>query len=459
MADVKDDFPKFCLNMIVKNEGTIIAKTLQNLTEHLPIDYWVISDTGSSDNTIEEIKSFFQTKNIPGEIYEDTWKDFGYNRSKALEHAFNKSEYLFIIDADDWINGKFILPNKLDKDAYHMGFGSAHGISYTRLLLVNNRKRWCFKGVLHEYIECLDGPSTTGHIHGDYYLTHNAVLGDRSKQTLQEKYLKDALILEKAYEESLKNNDKIYERYSFYCANSFRDCKKIEDAIKWYKIVLTHNNWDQEKYVSCIHLYECYKKLNQLETGIYYLVESIKYDTTRAECLYELILHYSNKSQKNVAYMYYSIFKNYYENNYKTNTIDNKLFVDNSKFNFYLPYHMIIICYYEKQFETGINMYKIIFTKKYREFNPFYVKHIFFNLQFYIDKVDPLDKDFFKLYQEYLIFLEENNYPLQNHCEFTSKYEKYLETNTAESVPTQILPVECSDKDIVVAILAKDKGF
>ena len=53
-----------CLNMIVKNESHIIEKTLQNICENIPITYWVICDTGSTDNTKEIIQNFFNSKNI-----------------------------------------------------------------------------------------------------------------------------------------------------------------------------------------------------------------------------------------------------------------------------------------------------------------------------------------------------------------------------------------------------------
>jgi len=51
-----------CLNMIVKNESHVIEDTLQNIINYIKLDYWVISDTGSSDNTIEVIKNFFNKK-------------------------------------------------------------------------------------------------------------------------------------------------------------------------------------------------------------------------------------------------------------------------------------------------------------------------------------------------------------------------------------------------------------
>ena len=48
--------------MIVKNESYIIEKTLENIYQNFPLNYWVISDTGSTDNTVEIIKDFFNKK-------------------------------------------------------------------------------------------------------------------------------------------------------------------------------------------------------------------------------------------------------------------------------------------------------------------------------------------------------------------------------------------------------------
>ena len=59
-----------CLNMIVRNEAHIIASTLQNILDHMPIDYWVISDTGSTDNTINIITSFFRLRPCKEDVEE-----------------------------------------------------------------------------------------------------------------------------------------------------------------------------------------------------------------------------------------------------------------------------------------------------------------------------------------------------------------------------------------------------
>ena len=87
-----------CLNMIVKNEAHIIEKTLENICQYVPITYWVISDTGSTDETKTIIQTFFDKKGIKGELVDHAWKDFAYNRTKALECAYQKTDYLFIIN-------------------------------------------------------------------------------------------------------------------------------------------------------------------------------------------------------------------------------------------------------------------------------------------------------------------------------------------------------------------------
>ena len=235
--------PHMCLNMIVKDEAHIIEDTLTKLLKKIKIDYWVISDTGSTDDTKSVITTFFKKNNINGEIYDDKWKDFGYNRTLALAHAYNKSKYVLIFDADDELCGDFVLPKEMNKDAYYLQFGDANGTSYIRTQIVNNHKKWKYVGVLHEYIACMEESNGTEVITGNYYTVSGRT---SSRNKAGDKYLKDAIILEKAYDEALQNKDEIYGRYGFYCANSYYDAGKYEEAIKWFKITLNNKNWDQE---------------------------------------------------------------------------------------------------------------------------------------------------------------------------------------------------------------------
>jgi glycosyltransferase involved in cell wall biosynthesis len=131
--------PTICLNMIVKNESHIIKNTLENLCNKIKFSYWVICDTGSTDNTREIISDFFINKDIPGELHNHEWKNFAHNRTIALNEAFNKTDLLFIFDADDELHGNITMPKIVDNDGYLLNFGFSDGISYQRILLVNNK--------------------------------------------------------------------------------------------------------------------------------------------------------------------------------------------------------------------------------------------------------------------------------------------------------------------------------
>src|SRR5574340_542399 len=86
-----------CLNMIVKNESKVIERCLASVKPI--IDTWVIVDTGSTDGTQAIVREFL--KDIPGELHERPWVNFGHNRNEALELARGKADYLLLIDADD----------------------------------------------------------------------------------------------------------------------------------------------------------------------------------------------------------------------------------------------------------------------------------------------------------------------------------------------------------------------
>ena len=180
-----------CLNMIVKNESHIIEKTLTNLCSYIEFDAYYISDTGSTDNTISIIREFFHKRNIPGEIEQVVWRDFGFNRTLSLQMAFRKTDYLLIFDADDAIHGNFVMPDKLTHDAYQLKLGDS--FVYLRTLIVNNRKRWKFIGVLHEYITCIDKEESSAIIEGAYYVESGRG-GNRSSNP--NKYINDATVLE-----------------------------------------------------------------------------------------------------------------------------------------------------------------------------------------------------------------------------------------------------------------------
>jgi glycosyltransferase involved in cell wall biosynthesis len=271
-----------CLNMIVKNEAHVITHTFDNILSYFQLDYWAISDTGSTDGTQDVIKKYFASKKIKGELHQDEWRDFGHNRTLALQHAKGKTDYLFIFDADDSIHGEFTLPayELFHKHMYNLKFGV--GVSYVRPLLINNKLDWCFCGVLHEYLSCKSFNVEGVILEGNYYV-ESGRRGNRSQDP--DKYKKDAEILKKAYYGELSKPSKgLSGRYAFYCGQSYKDCRMNREAIEWYKLVADElQTWIQEKFYACLSLGELYKRENDIENSIKYYTKSIMFDNERIE--------------------------------------------------------------------------------------------------------------------------------------------------------------------------------
>ena len=302
-----------CLTMIVKNEAHLIIECFKMLQKYIKFDYWVINDNGSTDGTQDLIKNYFKEQGIPGELDETPWRDFAFNRTRAFELAYKKTDYAFVWDADDEIYGDFKLPEILEADHYKFIFGNEGGTRYSRCQLFNNNLKWHYVGVLHEYPACLENAGPLVDVLGDYYFISGR-RGARNKDP--EKYLKDGLILEKAFKEAFEAKDPIYNRYCFYTAQSYNSCNHHEKAIEYYKKVLEIDNWVQEKYVSCIEIYDQYDKLQRNKEGLFYLVESFKYDKRRMEGIYRLIKYYCINGPMEAAYAYYTMIADHYENKY-----------------------------------------------------------------------------------------------------------------------------------------------
>lgn len=237
-----------CLCMIVKNEAPVIARCLESVRPL--ISHWVIVDTGSADGTQDIIRE--QLAGLPGKLYERPWKDFAHNRSEALELARPHGDYSLIIDADDALELQpDLLMPLLSEDCYTVDIRDG-ALLYQRKQLVSNRLRWFYRGVLHEFIDT-DGPHNTGHLRITMRRNH-----DGARRRDPETYRRDASILDQALKS--EPDPFLRMRYTFYLAQSYRDCGEPEKAIKLYLERARLGGWQQEVFVS---LYQAAKLKEQ----------------------------------------------------------------------------------------------------------------------------------------------------------------------------------------------------
>ena len=377
-----------CLNMIVKNESHIIASTLKNILEHVKIDYWVISDTGSTDDTVDIIQHFFKERGISGEIFHDKWKDFGHNRTKALEHAYDKSDYLFIFDADDLIHGDIQLPSTLDKDTYDLQFGNP--VSYHRSILISNRMKWKYVGVLHELLRNVDPIKSRGYLLGNYNIESRR-LGDRSKNP--NKYVDDALVLEKGFEE--ENTDLwLKYRYAYYCGQSYNDAGKWEKAIEWYERTLTLDYSPQYKYCACVRAGDCYNVLKQYSNAIDSWSKAYSYDKERLEGIVKIMEYFYNKGQHFMVSSLYNKFKHV-----KIGNAKDKIFLDYSKYHDFHYFASVSGCYCDEHKSAYEACKYMLLNNRPNSANTVY------NLQFYMNhfKEDDDNKSLLDYFVTYIM--------------------------------------------------------
>jgi glycosyltransferase involved in cell wall biosynthesis len=286
--------PTICLNMIVKDEAHVIRRCLDSVRPF--IDCWAIVDTGSTDGTQDIIREHF--RDLAGELFERPWKNFGHNRTEAIELGRGKADYLFMIDADEVLAlpAGFSRP-PLSKDAYSL-LVEYGGVSYGRVCIVSTRLDWRYVGVLHEYLEA-DTPYTQDRLSGPKVIPH--LEGGRSQGiSTAEKYANDARILENALKDEPDNS-----RYVFYLAQSYRDAGQWKKALRNYKRRAGMGGWAEEVWYSLFEAAKLSERL-QLEPAI--IVERYleAYDNRpqRAEPLVELARLYRERKQFGLAHLF-----------------------------------------------------------------------------------------------------------------------------------------------------------
>jgi glycosyltransferase involved in cell wall biosynthesis len=212
-----------CLNMIVKNESLIITRLLDSVLSI--IDCYCICDTGSTDNTVNVIIDYFTSKNIPGKIVNEPFKNFCHNRNFALQSCLGMSDFVLLLDADMILEINNFTKQMLDTGDSFFIFQGNDNFFYQNLRILRNNGRYKYNGVTHEYI---DTPENNKSILLSKDVIFIRDIGDGGCKN--NKFERDIQLLT----EGIKNEPN-NARYHFYLANTYRDLGKNELSIEYYK--------------------------------------------------------------------------------------------------------------------------------------------------------------------------------------------------------------------------------
>jgi glycosyltransferase involved in cell wall biosynthesis len=355
--------PRLVLNMIVKNESSIIERLIRSV---LPIiDAYCISDTGSTDNTREIIRQLMDEFKKPGEVYDEPFQNFGYNRTHALERAERWGEYALLLDADMKL---VILPEfskeKLVLDGYYVGQYNS-SIVYSNMRIIRLGKGVKCLCPTHEYYDFPPGLNTAN-------LTSIKIedIGDGGCKT--NKFTRDIELLNAAIEKEPDN-----PRYHFYLAQSYKDLGQKDMAIKHYKRRVEIGGWIEEVFMSLLELGHLYMKKDDSANAISCWLEAYDRHPTRAESLAEICKHYRIIGHQRTAYM---IWKTGSEIPYPKN---DKLFISKDIYSWFWYYEYSILAYYTK---TPIDHWRYLSTMYMCP----YTANMMSNLKFYACKLTML---------------------------------------------------------------------
>ena len=285
--------------LMVKNEEKIIQRCMAAVEG--VVDAYVVTDTGSTDKTVELASDFLSTRE--GAVEMSTWKDFGHNRTISFKNAQNyckgkkwdlKQTYGLLLDGD-----MVFVPGKLKEQTLgELGYTiiqSAVNLDYPNTRLVRMDYDWVCCGVTHEYWDGESKPLPKDICYID----------DRNDGGCKDnKFPRDLALLLKGVEDEPTN-----VRYWFYLAQTYHSMGIWEQAIENYKKRIEMGGWFEEVWYSHYMIAKSYENLNNPILFEEWVQKAYNFHPKRAEALYHLVKYLRNKGEHFKAMHYIQLGK------------------------------------------------------------------------------------------------------------------------------------------------------
>ena len=282
---------------MIRNEEKILLRCLEAVSDL--VSAFCICDTGSTDSSCEIATEFLKTHK--GCLTQETWKDFGHNRTLSFQNAqtYLKKEgwdlpntYGLLIDADMIFVANSLKTAKLEHEGYTV-VQKAGNLEYPNTRLVRMDYAWKCKGVTHEY---WDGP--TKHLASSV-----CFIDDRNDGGCKaDKFERDMRLLERGLEEEPDNG-----RYMFYLAQTYNGLGKLKECIALYKKRIAVGGWEEELWYSHYMIGKSWLALKNIPKFEEWMLRAYERRPTRSEPIYQLAKYFRDVSQHHKAYHYTQI--------------------------------------------------------------------------------------------------------------------------------------------------------
>ena len=234
------------LCVMVKNGGDEFVRMLQT---NLPfIDRWTILDTGSTDNTVENVRRIMSCK--PGNLYQEPFINFGVSRNRCLELAGTSCTYNIMLDDTYHLkeNVREFL-QYIRGDQYADSFSlyiTQNDIAYASNRIFKSKKDLKYKYSIHEVIQEEDNvnviiPKDRAYIYDEPSDKLVIRTANRKQQDI-----------EMLFQEIEKDPDD--PRPYYYVAQTYIGMGQPEKAYEWFIRRIEHvkEGFQQEKHEACM---------------------------------------------------------------------------------------------------------------------------------------------------------------------------------------------------------------
>lgn len=259
------------LSIMVRNESGNLVRCIKSC---IPvIDYACITDTGSTDTTIEETVECCDKMKLPYAIYTTKFINFCESRTESIRNTmkhFPDATYLLLLDADH----KLKVDPKFKKNlltSVRYSFIQIHGsIQYENTRLIKNKMPWKYFTPTHEYIALESEEPVPSSLLKSITIDDVSDGGYKEHKVTRDLHLLCQYVHDNYKEDGSHESDSVYIRVLFYLAQTLRDMDQYDQAAGFY---LERGNmkrkWGEETYYSLFQAGVCmdkkYHLINKIE--------------------------------------------------------------------------------------------------------------------------------------------------------------------------------------------------
>ena len=286
---------KICVYAICKNEEKFVASWVESMKE---ADEIVVLDTGSTDNTVEELRKL--GVKVEQQIFKP-WR-FDVARNESLKLVSSDMDFCVCVDLDERFKKgwRSELEKHLSDDVSRVSYrytwnfneDGSEGVVFFADKIHRN-KMFVWEHPVHETLKQVDFSLNKQITIPTLQLNHYA---DTTKS--RSSYLPLLELSVKEDPNSDRNVHYLGREYYFY--------GKYDKAIETLKhhLEMPNSVWDQERSASCRIIGSCYERLNQSKKAVRYFQQAISECPRVREPYIELAKFYFRKKNYLSAIVY-----------------------------------------------------------------------------------------------------------------------------------------------------------